>query len=253
MAPVPRAMRRLLGARGDLSGLPIQHQVPSLARGQQQPQQPRQWAQQMKQQPRLQPPQQWPQQQSWQLQQPPPRQVQQLQPLPQPTPPQPSQPQQQEDMARFDAPSKCVGLSLEQALALQDELIDAYVKEDFQQRLHGAWESCDRPSRREVRRREVCLEAHGPVLARYGFEGSAKGMFALAVEFDRDFPDVHEIHMKAKMCRWLTQPEAGVWQELGSSLAACFADRSHRALRALDQELDGRLERSRGELRGTLR
>lgn len=68
-------------------------------------------------------------------------------------------------------------ISLEEAIQLQDLLIEEYKREEFQDRLHDAWASAKGDACEELRARQaVCLPIQGPVIARFGFEPTRRGV-----------------------------------------------------------------------------
>merc|ERR1712113_366369 len=101
----------------------------------------------------------------------------------------------------------------EQVVAMQDELISAFLDDTFQQRLHAAWgDPAIKERLREVRRRQICLEVQGPILERYGYENSHRGL--MQSYFTSSIRDDEEVGLKALIMEWLTHPASPAWRFL---------------------------------------
>lgn len=69
-------------------------------------------------------------------------------------------------------------LSREQSIALHDDLIQAFLAENFQKDLATAWASAKGNKTKEQKlKRELCLPLQLPIMEKYGFEKSEKGVF----------------------------------------------------------------------------
>ena len=73
--------------------------------------------------------------------------------------------------------AQSASLTREQALALEDELIKAYSDEQFQRKLHAAWDAAGDDLMRQGRaRQEVCFEVQARIIMKYGFEATKLGV-----------------------------------------------------------------------------
>ena len=69
-------------------------------------------------------------------------------------------------------------LTREQSLALHDDLITAFLSEDCQKNLAAHWAAAKGNKAKEQKaKRELCLPLQLPVMEKYGFEKSEKGVF----------------------------------------------------------------------------
>eukprot|EP00933_Yihiella_yeosuensis_P002856 TRINITY_DN105017_c0_g1_i1.p1 TRINITY_DN105017_c0_g1~~TRINITY_DN105017_c0_g1_i1.p1 ORF type:complete len:147 (-),score=13.75 TRINITY_DN105017_c0_g1_i1:69-509(-) len=79
-----------------------------------------------------------------------------------------------QDVAHSLAPP---ALELEQVIELQDCLIDAYAKVDFQKKLEDVLREAGHDWAKQAYARQLlCLEVQAPLLGRFGFEPSALGV-----------------------------------------------------------------------------
>mmetsp|Transcript_56029 Transcript_56029/g.126427 ORF Transcript_56029/g.126427 Transcript_56029/m.126427 type:complete len:223 (+) Transcript_56029:48-716(+) len=68
-------------------------------------------------------------------------------------------------------------LAKKDAISIQDTLILEYSNDDFQDRLHAAWRAAGDDEVKWVKaRQDLCLPIQEPVVSRFGFESSRKGV-----------------------------------------------------------------------------
>jgi len=98
-------------------------------------------------------------------------------------------------------------LTREQALELEDELILAYWKEEFQTELHEAWDAADGDELGQVQARaNVCLPVQIPVIVKYGFAASRIGVTQSVRAFARFDMEV-EFVLRSRVFGWLVNPD----------------------------------------------
>jgi len=69
-------------------------------------------------------------------------------------------------------------LTREQSIALHDDLIQAFLDKNFQTRLAASWAAAKGDKTKEQKcKRELCLPFQLPIMEKYGFERSEKGVF----------------------------------------------------------------------------
>ena len=69
-------------------------------------------------------------------------------------------------------------LTREQSIALHDDLIQAFLDKNFQRRLAASWAAAKGDKTKEQKsKRELCLPFQLPIMEKYGFEKSEKGVF----------------------------------------------------------------------------
>ena len=69
-------------------------------------------------------------------------------------------------------------LTREQSIALHDDLIQAFLSENFQKKLAALWAAARGEKKKEQKcKRDVCLPLQLPIMEKYGFEKSEKGVF----------------------------------------------------------------------------
>merc|ERR1712232_1346914 len=106
-----------------------------------------------------------------------------------------------------------VRLSREEVIRMQIGLLDAFSQEEFQKRLHTAWDAAEGDPVKQVNeRRRVCLEIQGPLIARFGFEQSWAGLMKSVAACNLVTP--HEVHdyssligFRAILINWLGDPK----------------------------------------------
>lgn len=77
-----------------------------------------------------------------------------------------------------------VTLSREDAYAMQEDLLAGFEDEAFQRKLRSRWKAAgDDMILQAKARQEVCLEVQGPIIAKYGFEASRKGVAMSVLAF----------------------------------------------------------------------
>lgn len=68
-------------------------------------------------------------------------------------------------------------LSRHQVLEIQDALIKEYQKQEFQDKLHAAVAAAGTSAAEQLHaRHEVCLKVQGPIIEKYGFEPTLRGV-----------------------------------------------------------------------------
>jgi len=109
-------------------------------------------------------------------------------------------------------------LTLAQALELEDKLIAEYSKEDFQRKLHEAWEAA---AGDEIKQKEnrtlICLPIQIAVIGKYGFQPSLKGVRDSVRDF-RHFEREPGIHFRGTVFNWLMNPDTQKVQEMPNFL-----------------------------------
>merc|ERR1719433_210176 len=107
-----------------------------------------------------------------------------------------------------------------EVIAMQDDLIRAFILDSFQDRLEAVWaEPAPNARKKEVRRRDVCLEVQGPIIERHGFENSHRGLFQSSIDCSLVDP---EVGVKDLVCKWLTHPDTEEWRILRPQLSTVF-------------------------------
>lgn len=85
--------------------------------------------------------------------------------------------------------------SKKDAISMEDALIAAYQAEDFQRKLREAWVAAgDDAAKRAKARQEACLPIQLPIISRYGFEASKRGVLQSVSAFVpwNDDPEIAE-------------------------------------------------------------
>lgn len=110
-------------------------------------------------------------------------------------------------------------LTLEDAVAMLDELIGEYKSEEFQTALHtaweeeGAWEPGKSMAAKQIRaRRKATFPPQCRVLPRFGFEASERGVAESYWAVVKDYEDDPGVRWRNVLIGWLTNPPA---QKLG--------------------------------------
>lgn len=108
-------------------------------------------------------------------------------------------------------------------LKLQQELMEEYLKEEFQLKLSAGWHATDETIEKHEWRQRVCLEIQSQVLPKYGFKGTRQGVWASGKSCEAMYcPDedrLIEINNNYLFMNWLTNPddvESGLAHGLGS-------------------------------------
>eukprot|EP00747_Dinoflagellata_sp_TGD_P218796 gnl/TRDRNA2_/TRDRNA2_90998_c0_seq1.p1 gnl/TRDRNA2_/TRDRNA2_90998_c0~~gnl/TRDRNA2_/TRDRNA2_90998_c0_seq1.p1 ORF type:complete len:492 (+),score=69.59 gnl/TRDRNA2_/TRDRNA2_90998_c0_seq1:46-1521(+) len=97
-------------------------------------------------------------------------------------------------------------LTREQCVEMEKELIKAYSSESFQEKLHKAWHAVEDDFLAQARvRQEVCLPVQAPIIAKYGFEPSKKGV-QQSVNACSPYDSIPEIHCMHQLLAWLVNP-----------------------------------------------
>ena len=105
-------------------------------------------------------------------------------------------------------------LTRDQCMALHDDLIQAFLNMPFQKKLAAAWAAAKGDAAKEQKcKRELCLPLQLPIMEKYGFERSEKGVFKCLWSVRTTFfnfkteEDVdHEIMIRAVFLDFLVSP-----------------------------------------------
>ncbi|CAE6921014.1 unnamed protein product [Symbiodinium sp. CCMP2592] len=136
-----------------------------------------------------------------------------------------------------------VKLTRQQAIMMHDDLLEVYMEEGFQRRLEAAWAAAgEKRALQQKAKREVCLPLQMPIVAKYGFEPTEKGVFAslwsirttffnFATEASMDV----EMTRKAELMHFLVTPGAELQQH---AAPAAQLSGSTRSLPAPSQSRD---------------
>jgi len=105
-----------------------------------------------------------------------------------------------------EGPPPQVTLTRQQAVAMEDEFVRLYGTEEFQARLRKAFEAAGSDTIKQGRaRQEACLEVQKPVLRKYGFEASKRGV-AMSVQAFSPFSTDQDIGERNALLAWLVNP-----------------------------------------------
>lgn len=105
-----------------------------------------------------------------------------------------------------DAP-KAKSLSVREALDLEEELIAEFRRPEFQASLHAAWFAAGDSLEQKLQARQaVCLPVQIPVVERYGFEPSRRGV-ALSVQAYAPLMKHPEVARKSRTVELLVDPD----------------------------------------------
>lgn len=118
-----------------------------------------------------------------------------------------------------------VQLTREEEVAFQEELIAGYSEASFFPRLHKAWYSADDMIERMRLRQQVCMEVQAPVLGRYGFEPSPKGVAQSAHYLGKSRDP--EILFNNLLLTWMCKPDDQVATLRPSSFIPHAAPEEH--------------------------
>lgn len=112
------------------------------------------------------------------------------------------------------------GCQKEQAWNLQQELISEYSADEFQHRLHAAWQSLSAHDR-ALERNKLCSEVQYRILPKYGFEASQQGvalsiaaLSTIELELDKELSE-----RNTHLC-WLLSPEKQAQQPCKATAGA---------------------------------
>lgn len=127
-------------------------------------------------------------------------------------------------------------LTREQSLALHDDLITAFLSEDFQKNLAAHWAAAKGNKAKEQKaKRELCLPLQLPVMEKYGFEKSEKGVFMCLWSVRTTFfnfanPDEvdQEMWLKATFLDFLVSPDKELFWEFDEYVRSVFPDTYER-------------------------
>mmetsp|Transcript_109953 Transcript_109953/g.342802 ORF Transcript_109953/g.342802 Transcript_109953/m.342802 type:complete len:719 (-) Transcript_109953:312-2468(-) len=116
-------------------------------------------------------------------------------------------------------------------VAMQEEIIEGFLEEPFLNQLHAAWkESSGKPQKQEVARRRMCMDVQAPVLTKYGFEPTVRGLFQSSRECS--LPE-EEVGIRDHFLQMLAHPGHKAWQFLWPFLPALRTDHSSGVLRTV--------------------
>jgi len=108
-------------------------------------------------------------------------------------------------------PLQKIALTREQAYAMQEDLLAAFQDEAFQRRLVARWKAAgDDMVQQAKARQEVCLEVQGPIIAKYGFEASRKGVAMSVLAFQAPELGDEEIGERNRRLGYLADPSKRV-------------------------------------------
>ena len=127
-------------------------------------------------------------------------------------------------------------LTREESLALHDDLIMAFLNEDFQTNLAVSWASAKGNKAKEQKtKRELCLPLQLPIMEKYGFEKSEKGVFMCLWSVRTTFfnfanPDEvdQEMWLKAAFLDFLVSPDKELFWEFDEFVRSVFPDTYER-------------------------
>ncbi|CAJ1335041.1 unnamed protein product [Effrenium voratum] len=119
-------------------------------------------------------------------------------------------------------------LTHQQCVALHDDLIEAFMAEAFQDKLTAAWTAAGGNKAKEQKaKRETCLPLQLPVMEKFGFEASEKGVFACLWSIRTTFFNFKKIEemdqellAKATLLDFLVSPDKQPTSDL-SDWASC--------------------------------
>jgi len=96
----------------------------------------------------------------------------------------------------------------EQVLEMERALMEQYKKAEFQDKLHEAWKAAAGDTMEQMKKRqELCLPIQIPIVTKYGFEGTKKGV-AQSTAAVQAVPDqTEEMLRNHQVLMWLTDPE----------------------------------------------
>ncbi|CAE8693171.1 unnamed protein product [Polarella glacialis] len=97
-------------------------------------------------------------------------------------------------------------LTLEQGLELMDTLIAEFSKMEFQERLHKDWgDAGSDPITQGLARQAVCLPLQIPVISKFGFEASKRGVLQSTAAF-KPFALHPEVKSRSDLLQTLVSP-----------------------------------------------
>lgn len=103
--------------------------------------------------------------------------------------------------------------------AMLDELIEGYKTDDFQRRLHAGWYATTNNVERLKVRQKLCFEVQAPIISKFGFEASRKGVAQSVVVWRNDPKCVSDEQLNHKMgvVSWLVDPDIQALEPRGPS------------------------------------
>eukprot|EP00404_Azadinium_spinosum_P012606 CAMPEP_0180525648 /NCGR_PEP_ID=MMETSP1036_2-20121128/59275_1 /TAXON_ID=632150 /ORGANISM="Azadinium spinosum, Strain 3D9" /LENGTH=395 /DNA_ID=CAMNT_0022538951 /DNA_START=36 /DNA_END=1221 /DNA_ORIENTATION=+ len=95
-------------------------------------------------------------------------------------------------------------LTEKQAIQLQEELLEGFTKPEFLMKLYRTWHATEDMMEKYKARQELCLTVQVPVIAKYGFEGSKRGVAQSNHEYGKKY-QVHnaEAWVNSILLTWL--------------------------------------------------
>ncbi|CAK9078583.1 unnamed protein product [Durusdinium trenchii] len=105
-------------------------------------------------------------------------------------------------------------MTRKECIALHDDLLEAYMNKDFQDKIKAAWAAADgNNAKQQKAKRQLCLPLQLPIMAKYGFEASEKGVFACLwavrttfFNFKRPEEFDRELTLRAALLDFLVSP-----------------------------------------------
>mmetsp|Transcript_120438 Transcript_120438/g.292267 ORF Transcript_120438/g.292267 Transcript_120438/m.292267 type:complete len:639 (+) Transcript_120438:71-1987(+) len=100
-----------------------------------------------------------------------------------------------------------VALTRSLVLALQSELIAAFMDDEFQDQLHEAWSSAGSDvDEQKMACQKTCFSLHAAIIANYGFKASQRGV-ALSGEAMESYGNDTDVARNNALLQWLTDPK----------------------------------------------
>jgi len=98
-------------------------------------------------------------------------------------------------------------LTRDRAAEIQEALIEAFSAPDFQEALRRAWDAAGgNPQKQALARQEACLPVQIPIMERYGFEPSKRGVGQCVMAFRQFVESDPEIAKQSDALQWLVSP-----------------------------------------------
>mmetsp|Transcript_121529 Transcript_121529/g.223858 ORF Transcript_121529/g.223858 Transcript_121529/m.223858 type:complete len:333 (+) Transcript_121529:59-1057(+) len=109
-------------------------------------------------------------------------------------------------------------LSLEEWNAMFDEHIEQYSDPKFQMKLHARWHATTDKGQQAKMQQQVCLEIQKPIISKFGFEASKKGLTQVSASFIKSEGLYDEVVLsKWALMNWLVDPDIQAAEPKGPS------------------------------------
>lgn len=110
-------------------------------------------------------------------------------------------------------------LSRDDWLAMYDELLEEYADQSFQMKLHSRWHVLSDKMERYRMRMQLLLDVQAPVISKFGFEASRKGMTHCSASFQKYMTSGGdpEIYEKFVLASWWIDPDIQAAEPNGPS------------------------------------